>query len=191
MSQVVARKLKPWEGRKLRRMKQQLSNAVNSRHARIILLSRGGFTNRQIAERCDCSGAWVRRIIHRFNQGGIEAVTWYPYYCGCAGPRKFIADIVEQICEIALSPPKELIGMSVWSLPKLQEYLIAQKIVPKISLEWLRQILRRHKVKWRHTKTWKDSTDPQFWPKYRKIRRLYARRPKGDQRQLKVPVNDN
>jgi transposase len=89
---------------------------------------------------------------------------------------------VEQICEIALSPPKALIGMSVWSLPKLREYLIAQKIVPNISLEWLRQILRRHKVKWRHTKTWKDSTDPQFWPKYRKIRRLYDRRPKGGRR---------
>lgn len=182
MYQVVARKLKPWEGQKLKRMKQQLSNAVNSRHARIILLSRGGFTNRQIAERCDCSGTWVRRIIHRFNQGGIGAVTWYPYYCGGAGPRKFLADIVEQICEIALSPPKELIGMSVWSLPKLREYLIAQKIVPRISLEWLRQVLRRNKVKWRHTKTWKDSTDPQFWPKYRKIRRLYARRPKGGRR---------
>ena len=182
MSQVAARKLKPWEGRKLKRMKQQLANAVNSRHARIILLARGGCTNRRIAERCDCSCTWVRKIIHRFNQGGIEAITWYPYYCGCAGPRKFWADIVEQICEVALSPPKALIGMGVWSLPKLREYLIAQKIVPNISLEWLRQVLRRNKVKWRHTKTWKDSNDPQFWPKYRKIRRLYARRPKGGRR---------
>jgi len=57
MNRIRARTLKPYEGRKLKRMKHQLVNAVNSRHARIILLSCGGLTNRQIAERCDCSGA--------------------------------------------------------------------------------------------------------------------------------------
>jgi len=182
MNQVVARKLKPWEGQKLKRMKRQFTSAVHSLHARIILLSRGGCTNREIAERCGCTATWVRKIIHRFNQGGIGAITWYPYYCGCAGPRKYLADMVEQICEVALSPPKELIGMSVWSLPKLREYLIAQQIVPGISLEWLRQVLRRNKVKWRHAKTWKDSTDPKFWPQYRKIRRLNSQRPQGGRR---------
>jgi transposase len=182
MNKVTARKLRPWEGKKLKRMKRQLTNAVNSKHARMILLSRGGLTNRQIAQQCDCSPTWVRQIIHRFNQAGIDAIMWYPYYCGCAGPRKFLSGIVEQLCEVALSPPRELIGMSVWSLPKLREYLIAQKIVPNISLEWLRQILRRHKIKWRHTQSWKDSTDPEFWPKYRKIRSLYGRRPQGGRR---------
>ena len=72
--------------------------------------------------------------------------------------------------------------MTVWSLPKLREYLVAQGIVPSISLEWLRQILRRRKVRWRHTQSWKESTDPQFWPKYRRIRRLYAKRPAGGRR---------
>lgn len=37
-------------------------------------------------------------------------------------------------------------------------------------------------MRWRHTKTWKDSTDPDFWPKYRSIRRLYAARPPGGRR---------
>lgn len=183
MDRVVARKLRPWEGRKLHKMKRQLSNAVNSRHARIILLSLGGVANRQVAERCGCTPAWVRIIIHRFNAGGVEAVTWYPYYCHQSGPRKFMADVTEQIAEVALSPPRELIGMSVWSLPKLREYLVAQKIVPSISLERLRQILRARGVRWRHTKTWKDSTDPQFWPKYRRLRRLYkGGRPPGGRR---------
>ncbi len=182
MDKVKARKLRPWEGHKLKRMKRQLSNAVNSRHARIILLSRGDFINREIGERCGCTATWVRKIIHRFNQGGIDAIMWYPYYCGYAGPKNFLAQVTEQICQVALSPPKELIGMSVWSLPKLREYLLDQKIIASISLEWLRQVLRRNKVKWRHTKSWKDSTDPQFWPKYRRLRRLYARRPKGGRR---------
>lgn len=182
MDKVVARKLRPWEGKALHAMKRQLSNAVNSLHARIILLSRGGVGNGEIATRCDCSPTWVRVIIHRFNDGGVDAVTWYRYYCHRAGPRKFMDDVTEQIAQVALSPPRELIGLSVWSLSKLRDYLVEQKIVPSISLERLRQILHERGVRWRHTKTWKDSTDPQFWPKYRRIRGLYRRRPDGGRR---------
>lgn len=182
MDTVKARMLRPYEGRNLRSMKHQLTNAVNKLHARIILLSRGGHTNAEIAEQCGCTPAWVRTIIHRFNRGGIDAIVWWPCFCGPTGPRKFVAEIVEQICEIALSPPKQLIRMSVWSLAKLREYLIAQKIITSISLETLRHILRRCKVRWRHTKTWKDSKDPEFWAKYRRLKRLYTKRPKGGRR---------
>ncbi len=95
MDKVVARRRRPYEGRKLKRMKRQLTNAVNSRHARIILLSRGGVGNREVAQGSGCTAAWVREVIHRFNIGGIEAITWYPYYCCRAGPPKFLADVVE------------------------------------------------------------------------------------------------
>ena len=173
MDKVAARRLRPWEGSKLHRMKRQLCNTVNSRHARITLLSSGGVCNRKIADDVDCSPTWVRRIIHRFNEGGIEAIPWYPYYCcSAAGPWKFLADVTERIAELALSPSRQLIGMSVWSLAKLRDYLVEQKIVPSIALQWLRQILRRRKIRWRHTKTWKESNDPKFWPKYRRIKRL-------------------
>lgn len=178
MDQVVARKLRPWEGKTLRAMKRQLCNTVNSRHARIILLAHAGICNRQIAQDVECTPHWVRQIIHRFNRGGSEAITWYPAYCGRGQRGKFMSDVVEQIAEVALSPPRPLIGMSVWSLPKLRAYLIEQRIVESISIESLRQILRRCRVRWRHTKTWKDSTDPEFWPKYRRIRRLYGHRPR-------------
>ena len=49
MDKVKARMLKPYEKHKLKRMKRQLTNSVNCLHARIILLSRGGLKNRQIA----------------------------------------------------------------------------------------------------------------------------------------------
>ena len=104
MDKVKARMLKPYEKHKLKRMKRQLTNSVNCLHARIILLSRGGLNNRQIASHCGCTPTWVRQIIHRFNRGGIDGISWYPYYCARDGPRKFFADIVEQICEVALSP---------------------------------------------------------------------------------------
>jgi transposase len=154
-----------------------LSDCLNSSHARIILLSSGGVANREIAERVDRTPQWVRQIIHRFNDGGLAAIEWYPYWQLHNTPRRSFADLVEQIAEVALSSPKALIGMTQWSLSKLREYVVSQKIVAQVSLTWLHTLLLRYGIRWRHTKTWKESHDPQFWPKYRRIRRLYARRP--------------
>lgn len=182
MNKVMVRPLRPYEKTKLRRMKRQFGNAVNARHARIVLLSRGGVSNRVIAEHVDCSAAWVRIIIHRFNADGIDGIAWYPYWQVRSTPRKFAVALREQIAEVALSSPKSLIGMNQWSLPKLRDYLVEQKIVASISLEWLRQFLHRCKVRLRRTKTWKESTDPLFWQKYRAIRRLYRQRPSGGRR---------
>ena len=182
MDQVVARRIRLNERKQLHQMKRQLSNAANSRHARVILLSSGRIGNRQIARCVGFCPQWVRIIIHRFNTGGIDAVTYYPHYCTRGGPFKFMAEVTEKIAEVALSPSQTLIGMSVWSLPKLREYLIAQHIVTSISVETLRQILNERRIRWRHTKTWKESKDPDFWPKYRRIRRLYAMRPQGGRR---------
>lgn len=182
MDTVRVRSVTPWERRQLHRMKRQRTNQVNCSHARIILLSSGGVCNRQIAEQVDRSVPWVRKIIHRFNAAGVGAVEWYPCWQARGGARKFVADVVEQIAEVALSSPRALIGMNQWSLSKLRAYLINQKIIRHISLEWLRTLLLRHGIRWRHTKTWKDSTDPEFQPKYRRIRRLYGRRPREGRR---------
>ncbi len=182
MDRIRARKLRPYERQKLHRMKRQLTNQVNSRHARIILASTGGMTNRQIAAHADCTSHWVRQIIHRFNEGGIEGIEWYPYFQTRGGPRRFMLETVEQIAEVALSPPRVLIGMNQWSLAKLRQYLVEQRVVSEISLEWLRKLLLARGIRWRHTKTWKESTDPEFWPKYRRIRRLYRKRPAAGRR---------
>lgn len=182
MDKVRVRPLRPHEKKKLLRMKRQRANAVNVRHARIILLSRGGMRNRLIAEQVDCSPQWVRTIVHRFNRDGIDGIAWYPYFQDRSHPRQFGADVREQIAEIALSSPISLIGMTQWSLPKLRQYLIEQKVVASISVEWLRQLLRRYHIRLRRTKTWKESTDPLFAEKYRAIRRLYKRRPANGRR---------
>jgi transposase len=182
MDLVKVRPLRPYEKRKLLTLKRQLTNAVNSRHARVVLLSRGGVTNREIAARVGFSPQWVRALIHRFNEDGLCGILWYPWLHACSKPRRFLADLREQIAEVALSSPKALIGMTRWSLAKLRDYLVEQRIVPSISPEWLRTLLHRLGVRWRRTKTWKESTDPEFWPKYQRIRRLYRRRPGGGRR---------
>ena len=165
MNTVMVRPLRPYEERKLRRMKRQRRNAVNSCHARVVLLSRGGLGSRAIAERLDYSPQWVRAVIHRFNAVGIDGISWYPYWQARDTPRKFTADVREQLAEVALSSPKALIGMNQWSLPNLRDYLAEQNIVASISDEWLRQILHRSKIRLRRTKTWNESTDPLFWLK--------------------------
>jgi transposase len=182
MDKIRVRPLLPHEKKKLLRLKRQRVNAVNSRHARIVLLSRGGLSNGAIGRQVDCTSQWVRTIIHRFNADGLDGITWFPFYQARGTPREFRADVREQIAEVALSSPKVLIGMNQWSLPKLRRYLIEQKIVAHISVEWLAQLLHRCKVRLRRTKTWKESTDPQFWPKYQAIRRLYRKRPAGGRR---------
>jgi len=182
MDKVHVRTINPYERRVLHQMKRQRSNHVNSSHARVILLSSGRVCNREIAMRVGYSPRWVRVIIHRFNQGGLEAIEWYPYFHAPQTPRKFLADIVEQIGQVALASPKMLVGLTQWSLSKLREYLVNQRIIANISLEWLRTLLKRFGIRWRHTKTWKESTDPEFWAKYRRIRRLYSHRPTNGRR---------
>ena len=178
---VRVRSLRPYEKVKLRRLKRQRRNAVNSRNARIVMLSVGNQKNAVIADMVGCSATWVRQILHRFNDAGIDGITWYPWF-QVRSARVFTADICEQIADIALSSPIALIGMSQWSVPKLRQYLVEQKVIAHISIRWLGEILRRYKVRLRRTKTWKESTDPLFARKYRAIRRLYRHRPANGRR---------
>jgi transposase len=160
MDPVKVRPFRPYEKRELRRLKRQRSNAVNSHRARVLLLSRGGIPNKEIAGRVGFSPQWVRVLIHRFNTDGLCGILWYPWLHANHRPRRFLTEVKEQIADVALSSPKALIGMTRWSLAKLRDYLVEQDIVPSLSLEWLRTLLRRLGIRWRRTKTWKESTDP-------------------------------
>jgi transposase len=177
MDKVRVRPLRPYEQGKLHRLKRQRANAVNGRHAGIVLLSRGGLRNRDIARQVGCTPQWVRTVVHRFNEHGLGGITWYPWMHAAGKPRRFTAEVVEEVAEVALSSPVALIGLRRWSLSKLRGYLVEQGVVASISAAWLRVLLRRLGVRWRRTKSWKESTDPDFWPKYRRIRGLYRRRP--------------
>jgi transposase len=182
MDKVKVRPLRPYEQKKLHRLKRQKTNTVNHRHACILLLSRGGVSNREIASRCDCSPQWVRVILHRFNEHGLDGVTWYRWMCGRGKSSRFALDVLEQIAEVAVSSPVALIGMTRWSLSKLRAYLIEQQVIGRISCAWLGVLLHRLGIRWRRTKTWKESRDPEFVRKHRRIKRLYRRCPPGGRR---------
>ena len=73
---IRVRRIRPYEKVKLRRLKRQRRNTVNSSHARIILLAVGHCRNRLIADMVGCSVQWVRQIIHRCNDLGV-ALMWH------------------------------------------------------------------------------------------------------------------
>jgi transposase len=61
MDKLDVRPITCYERQELHRMKRQLSNHVNNRHARIVLLSAGGVRNREVAQRVERLRATYRR----------------------------------------------------------------------------------------------------------------------------------
>ena len=83
--------MRPHEQKNLLRLKRQRPNTVNSRHARVIPLSRGGLSNCTIAHRADCTPQWVRTLLHRFNDDGLDGITWPLFHQTRGTPRRRLA----------------------------------------------------------------------------------------------------
>lgn len=148
------------EGRRLQRIVRSDKNRIKIRRAQVVLASAQGSKVPDIAHRLYFSQDHVRTIIKAFNADGIESLT--PKYRG-GRPRKFNEEQRGLIVETGLCPP-DFLGQPFmrWSLAKLREYLIAEGIVESISIETLRQMLKKAKVKLRRAKTWKECNDPKL-----------------------------
>jgi len=155
---LYVRELRFDEGRHLQQVLRRSKDRIKIRRAQVILSSAQGFKVPRIAERFYFSFQHVRSIIRQFNQEGIAALE--PKY-GIGRPEKFSEEQKSIIIETALCPP-DLLGKPFrrWSLAKLREYFIEEKIITSVSLETLRQILRDRKIRLRRTKTWKECNDP-------------------------------
>jgi transposase len=163
---VYVRELSTNEGRRLQRVIRSSPDRIKVRRAQVVLASAQGAKAPDIAQRFFFSPQYVRTIIKRFNDEGFDSLA--PRWS--AGPaRTFCDEQRSLIVETALCPP-DLLGCPFqrWSLAKLRDYLIEQKVVVSISQETIRQILRKHRVKLRRTKTWKDCNDPQLASKKRR-----------------------
>jgi len=51
---------------------------------------------------------------------------------------------------------------SVWSVPKLAEYCRQRRLLPPVTDEWVRRLLRREGLTAQRVRTWKTSADPAF-----------------------------
>jgi DDE superfamily endonuclease/Homeodomain-like domain len=115
--------------------------------------------------------AYVRKVIHAFNDFGFESLN---PKVGTCRPKTFELAIRERIVAIALAPPTT-VGepLTHWSLRRLKGHLERRRIVASISIETLRKILREKNVTFQRTRSWKHSTDPAFEAKATRIMALY------------------
>lgn len=157
---LYVRELKMAQGRQIQQILRRSTNRVKVRRAQVILASEQGYRVPAIAELVHYSEHHIRAIIKEFNAGGLKALAPKPR---SGRPPEFTEDDKAFISETAKCPP-DLLGCPFkrWSLEKLREYLIAEKIIPSISIETLRSILHEKKVKLRRTKTWKECNDPRL-----------------------------
>jgi transposase len=163
------------EARKIRRLAgARHAPADWSERARIIALSWDGLGVPAIAGQLGCHPNKVRRWLHRFNAGGIDGLGDRPG----AGRKRRITE-AERSAIIALArsvPPGRLARDADGELPAEDEDRPAEWTLDTLTRQardagiqagrsQIRRILLAEKVRWRRTRSWATSTDPDFAPK--------------------------
>jgi transposase len=163
------------EARKIRKLAgARHAPADWSERARIVALSWDGLAVPAIAEQLGCHPNTVRRRLHRFNADGIDGLGDRPG----AGRRRRITE-AQRSAIIALArsePPGRLArdadgelsaddedGPAQWTLDTLAR--AARDAGIRAGRSQVRRILLAEKVRWRRTRSWARSTDPEFAPK--------------------------
>jgi transposase len=142
--------------------------------ARIVALSWDGLAVPAIAGQLGCHPKKVRRWLHRFNAGGTDGLGDRP---GAGRKRRITEAQRSTIIALARSEPPgrpardadgELAaddedGPAQWTLDTLAR--AARDAGIQVGRSQVRRILRAEKVRWRRTRSWATSTDPEFAPK--------------------------
>jgi len=139
---------------------KRLPTKVYERY-RLIALVRGGATPAGASRVVGCSDGKAEHWVHRFNASGFTTFEKQPNHPG----RPIIIDgeQVRALIRTATSRPEDLgLPFTQWSVSKLKQYCLKQGLIPDISDEWVRRLLRREGLSYQHTKTWKESNDPDF-----------------------------
>ena len=160
---------------------QQIRKLAGSRHApgdwiqraRMIVGSWEGKRTTTIAQELDCHPQTVRERIIRFNGEGVDGLGDRPG----AGRKPRLTELERgRIIALAQSdPPGKPVRMgdelkaaepekeAQWSLEALAR--AAHEKGSQVERSQIRRILLREGVRWRHPRSWAESTDPDFVPK--------------------------
>ncbi len=167
---VHVRSITNEEGNKLRNIVRHGKDPIEMRRAQVVLASAQGFAPPRIGEIVLMSQDYVRSLIKSFNEEGFEMLKphWKP-----GGNRKFTPEQKAKLVSLATSQPKNLgLSFQEWSLRRLKSEAEKRGIVDSISKEWLRIILDENEISFQSVRTWKESKDPEFETKKRRIERL-------------------
>ena len=174
---VKVRRLTDQEGHRLQQIVRRGStSSVRYRRAMILLASAGGNRVPVIARLVQADEDTVRDVIHRFNEIGLAALD--PQWAG-GRPRLLSPDDEDFVVATATTRPTKLgQPFTRWSIRKLAAYLrrVHGRGV-RIGREALRDLLNRRGVTFQRTKTWKESTDPEFDTKLDRLEHVLERFP--------------
>ncbi len=165
------------EGNALLRMVRRSSDPIARRRAAVVLGAATGMSVPHISRTQMVHATYVRKILHAFNAEGLASLG---NRYGHGRPRKFDDRTRQKIVDTVCTPPFQLkLPYSVWSLPKLREYVIQKRIVPSIAIETLRRLLYEEGVSLRHNKTWKQSNDPDYAAKKKRSSAAIGKQKQG------------
>jgi transposase len=161
---------KPMQLRPLTRREQRLlrsklrdlslSARVHQRY-RLIDWVRRGVGPQETASRVGCHFTVVYDWMRRFNVSGFTTFEQVPNPKG--RPPILQAGQLRELVDVALSSPTERgLPFSTWSVPKLAEYCRQAGLLPPVTDEWVRRLLRREGLSAQRIRTWKTSHDPAF-----------------------------
>lgn len=146
-------------------------------HAKMIVRSWDGVRTSTIAAEVGSHPQTVRERLQAFNERGVDGLGIKPG--GGRRPRLVEAERSVIIALARSTPPGKLVperdsgellaadeqGAGEWTLDTLTEEARAQGI--QVARSQVRRILLAEGVRWRRTRLWATSTDPDFAPKGR------------------------
>ena len=137
-----------------------LSARVHQRY-RVIDDVRRGRSIVEAAERVGCHFTAAYGWVHRFNASGFSTFEQVSNPRG--RPPILKASQLRELVDVALSNPGERgLPFATWSVPKLAEYCRRRRLLPPVTDEWVRRLLRREGLTAQRIRTWKTSSDPDF-----------------------------
>jgi transposase len=137
-----------------------LSARIHQRY-RIVAEVLKGHAVAEVADRVGCHFTVAYDWVRRFNESGFKTFEQVPNPRG--RPPILKAEQLRELVEVALSSPAERgLPFSNWSVPKLTEYCRQRRLLPPVTDEWVRRLLRREGLTAQRIRTWKTSHDPDF-----------------------------
>jgi transposase len=154
--------LRPFTSEEHRQLEAGLrsSDAFTLRRCQILLASARGQRPAQIARQLSCATQSVRNAIHAFHRRGVAAV-----YAQSRRPKRTRLVLAAEPLRALLHERPRAFGKprSTWTLRLAAEVCWERGLTPyPVSIETIRQALKRLGVSWRRAKRWITSPDPQY-----------------------------
>jgi transposase len=136
------------------------SDALTLRRCQILLASARGQRPAQIARQLSCATQSIRNTIHAFHTRGLAAL-----HAQSRRPKRTRLVLDAEPLRALLHERPRAFGKprSTWTLRLAAEVCWERGLTPyQVSIETVRQALKRLGMSWRRAKRWITSPDPQY-----------------------------